>query len=208
MNYRGIHRFLLICLCLTGLLMMAAPAVHAAPPEGQREEKVLQIETMFEELLGSSDLTPTFAEHGNGFYSLSASLEPEARERLLEAFNSGVPTDKATTFFVLSVGQQLTNPSNPATCLHAALSNVNAAYNYWVVVLNLGNQSLARTTTVKLNGPGRKFNKSIVANYPSGSIQVVWYNPGVGVGQPGIYTFTGSVSGAGQSVTKSFETQP
>lgn len=208
MNYRGIHRFLLIGLCLTGLLMMAAPAVYAAPPEDQREEKALQIETMFEELLGSSDVKPIFAEHGDGFYSLSVTLEPEARERLLESLSSGGPTDKATTFFVLSVGQQLTAPSNPATCLHAALSNVNLAYNYWVVVLNLGNQNLSRTTTVKLNGPGRKFNKSIVASYPAGSIYAVWYNPGVGVGQPGVYTFTGSVSGAGQAVTKSFETRP
>jgi hypothetical protein len=210
MHRRGLRR-LLVCLGLAGLLA-AAPAVYATEDAAarnlQQETRALQIETLFGQLLDSAEVTPVYTDLGNGFHSLSITLKPEARERLLAALRSGESGDKATTFFLLAAGQQLTPPSNPSTCIHAALSLTNASYNYWVVVLNLGSQNLTRTTSVKLAGPGRNFNKSIQATYNAGGIWAVWYNPAGGVNKAGIYTYTATVSGAGSFVTRSFAVNP
>jgi len=211
MNRRGFRR-LLVCLGLAGLLA-AVPAAYAtesaaATHDRLQESRALQIETLFGQLLDSAAATPVFTDLGDGFYSLSITLRPEARERLLAALRSGESGDKATTFFLLAAGQQLTAPTNPSVCIHAALSLTNAAYNYWVVVLNLGSQNLTRTTSVKLAGPGKNFNKSIQATYNAGGIWAIWYNPGSGVNKAGIYTYTATVSGAGSFVIRSFAVTP
>jgi hypothetical protein len=112
-----------------------------------------------------------------------------------------------STFFVLATGQQLTSPADPRVCIHASVSLTNAPYNYWVVVLNLGTKEVRAATTLKLSGPGLKFNKSAPAAYGANSIWVLWYNPENGVGQPGVYTLQATASGA-SATTKSFAVNP
>lgn len=215
MNNRGIRRLLPVVLGLAGLLV-AVPAIHAAGGEAvtrdrQQEVKASEIETLFQDLLDSNDTPPVFTEYGDGFYSLSAALRPEVRDRLLAAARSGELTgltDKAQTFFVLSTGQQLTSPSDPGICIHASLSLATAPYNYWVVVLNLGTRNVTSKTTLKLSGPGLKFNRSFQVTYGANGIWVVWYNPGVGVGQSGLYTLQSTAAGGGSASTKSFAVFP
>jgi hypothetical protein len=77
----------------------------------------------------------------------------------------------------------------------------------WIITLNLGTQTLSRKTTVALSGP-RKFTSSAIVNYGANGIWGVWYNPGVGVGTPGIYTLKGTVDGGGSATTKSFAVNP
>jgi hypothetical protein len=211
MKTRGFRCLTLICLGLTAFLA-TVPALHAAGDEiavrgHQLEGKALEIETMFGQLLDSNHATPVFTEYGDGFYSLSIALRPEDRERLRAALAPGDTEKAPQTFFVLAAGQQLTAPSNPSTCIHAALSNTNLSYNYWVVVLNLG-QSVTRTTTAKLNGPGKKFTKSFQTNYGGNAIWAVWYNPSSGVTTPGVYTFTATLAGNGSATVRSFAVRP
>jgi hypothetical protein len=205
MNSRGFRSLPLVFLVLIGLLAVA-PAAQAGEPG--REATAFEIESLFQQLLDSNVATPVYTEHGGGLSSLSITLEPEARERLLAAMRSGDADAKAATFFALAAGQQLTSPANASTCINAALSNQNLSYNYWVVVLNLGNQGLVRSTRFKLTGPGKKFDKSFNVTYGSSSIWIIWYNPAFGVGTSGVYTFQPSVTGASSLTTKSFAIVP
>ncbi len=206
---RGCRKVLFACFGLLGLLI-AVPAICAtedasANRDRQQETKAFEIETWFQQLLDSNDTTPTFTDYGDGFYALSSNLRLDARERLLSAAPSGDITKKAPqTLFVLATGQQLTPPSNPSVCIHASLSNANATYNYWVIVINLGAQNVTSTTTVQLAGPGLKFNKSVRATYGANGIWAIWYNPGAGSGKSGLYTVTATVAGGGSATTKSF----
>lgn len=202
MKMRDFRCFLLVCLLLCGLLSaMPAPCVAADAPAGLPGE--------IQELLGTSPEAPVFTDLGGGFHSLSIALRPEMRERLLAALGTGEATGKAAqTLFVLSAGQAPTSPSNPIATTHGVLSDTTFGYNYWLIVLNLGNQNVTRTTTVKLTGPGLKFNKSVQATYPAGALWVIGYSPGRGVGTPGIYTYQATVAGGGSITTKSFAVRP
>lgn len=217
MKNREFRRFLLACLGIAGLLL-ALPAASAAAEVSsardlQREVGVRELEALFAEYLGSSHVTPAFTDLGDGFFSLSITLEPEMRERLLEAARSGDltgnPARAQQTLFVISAGQAPVPPSNPIDTTHGALSDTTFTYNYWIIVLNLSNQNVRRTTTAKLSGgPGLKFNKSIQATYNAGGIWMVFYNPGRGVSQPGIYTFQATVAGGGSITNKTFAVNP
>lgn len=205
-------RLLLVGAALAALIAVPAARVAAAeiPSNALGQELgALSIESLFQELLDSNIATPVYTDYGDGLHSLSIALTPEIRERLLAATNAGDFAKKPQTFFVLSTGQQLTSPADPGICIHASLSLANASYNYWVVALNLGTKNVTATTTLKLSGPGLKFNKSAQILYGAGGIWIVWYNPGAGVGQSGLYTLQSSVAGAsGSATSKSFAVFP
>lgn len=204
MKNRAFCSSLLACLCLIGLFT-TVPAPCAAEDTAGGPE----LEALFGEILGPSHEAPVFTDLGGGFYSLSIALSPEAREGLLAPLRSGDPDEKAVqTFFVISAGQAPTTPPNPIATTHGALSDTTFPYTYWIIVLNLGNQNVTRTTTAKLTGPGLKFNRSVQATYNAGGIWVIGFRPGVGAGAPGVYTFQATVAGAGSLTTRSFAVRP
>lgn len=192
--------FLGLALCL-----MLAPAAGAQELSRAVEVDTFNVESMLQELLASHEVTPVYENLGGGFHAVSITLPEEARERLMEALSLG--EDKATTFQVLAAGQMVSTPSNPSTLIHAALSDTRLAYNHWVVVLNLGS-TVTKKTTLSLTGPGRKFNRSGNFSYGGNGIWAVWYNPGVGVGTPGIYTLKATVTSGGTVTTRSFAVNP
>jgi hypothetical protein len=109
---------------------------------------------------------------------------------------------------VISIGQAPGTPAAPIAASHGVLSDTTYPYTYWIITLSLGSQTVTKSTTFKLTGPGLKLNKSFSAVYGAGGIWIYGYRPGVGVGRPGIYTFQGSVSGGGSITTKTFAVNP
>jgi len=181
------------------LAIVAAPAVRAASDgagarEGQREGQAAQFENLLGELLGSNLATPEYTDHGGGLHSLFVPLDSAQRERLSSLLRGG-DRDKAIAYYFLAGGQQLTPPTNPAALVHAALSNTTLRYNYWVVVVNLG-QDVTRNTTFKLTGPGRTFSRTFSLLYRANGIWTYWFSA-PGVGTPGFYHYTPTVAGAG-----------
>jgi hypothetical protein len=158
------------------------------------EAQATQVENLIGELLGSNLATPEYTDHGGGLHSLSISLDPAQRERLNSLVHEGT-VGKATAYYFLAGGQSLTPPSNPAALIHAALSNTQLGYNYWVVVVNLGSD-VTRNTTFKLIGPGRTFNRTFPLLYRANSIWFYWYSAS-SVDTPGFYHFVPTVAGAG-----------
>ena len=208
MNSRELRRLLPVVLAM---LLIAVPAAFAAGGEAasrglQRETTALEIESLFQRLLDSSDVTPVYTDYGDGFHTLSIELKPEQREKLIAALGSS--DDKAATpFYFLSAGQSQATPADPRICVHASLSTTTVSYNYWVVVLNLSNQNITRSVNFRLTGPGRTFNRSISFTFGNG-IWVAWYNPGAGVSTPGFYTYVGTVAGSGNFTNRSFAVSP
>ncbi len=196
---RTFPRSLFIPVLALSLCLGAASAVRAA--DRPQEISALTVETLFQEMLGSGEVKPIFAELGGGFYSMEVPLTPEAVARLQEAqVNVDPAAAKPQTLFVLSTGVQLTAPSNPSTMIHASLSDKSLAYNHWVVVLNLGS-TVTKKTTFVLSGP-KKFNRPFSVTYGGSSFWAIWYNPGAGVATPGIYTLKVTVDGAGNDTSK------
>ncbi|HKV07046.1 MAG TPA: hypothetical protein VJ725_02840 [Thermoanaerobaculia bacterium] len=192
--------FLGLALCL-----MLAPAAPAQELARSVEVDAFNVESMLQELLASNEVTPAFENLGGGLVAMSVPLPEETRERLMEALSLG--EDKASTFQTLATGQMVSTPSNPSTLIHAALSDTRLAYNYWVVVLNLGS-TVTKKVTLSLSGPGRKFNTSANVTWGGNGIWAVWYNPNVGVGTPGIYTLKATVASGGTVTTRSFAVNP
>lgn len=205
----------LIVLVLLILIPSAAGAAGngVVDREDSSEAQILQIETLLQQLLSSSELElePVFTDHGGGVFSLSFALPKETCDRLIAALaasDAGDPEAKAKTFLLLAAGQELTEPININGLVHAALSDVDLAYHYWVAAVNLGGNDLTRTTTYKLLGPGRKFNRSFSFFYGAQGIWFYWFNPGRGVGIPGVYTFQAQVSGAGTVTARTVAIRP
>jgi hypothetical protein len=210
MKTRKFRRSLLMGLALVGLLAVA-PALFAAEPGADRlrESGAAQIEGLLAQSMDFNGATPVFTDYGDGFYSLSATLDPATRDRLLAAVDGA--RDKkapAASLAFLAAGQSLSTPSNPAALIHAALSNTTLTYNYWVVVVNLGSQTVTKATSFKLTGPGLTFNRTVSVPYHANGIWVVWYNPASGVHNPGFYTYVGGVSGSGTFTTHTFAVNP
>lgn len=190
--------------------LVAAPTLRAqqgaAALIGQRAELAdAEIESL---LWNSLDTPPTFTDHGDGIFSLSRTFSPETSERLLSALNREGSEKATSTFFIMAAGQSIPTPVTPTTCIHSALSNTNLPYNYWLVVLNLGSQNVTRTTSLKLTGPGQRFNRSTSVTYNANGIWAVWYKPATGVGTAGTYTFEAAVSGGGSFAIRSFAVRP
>ena len=167
-----------------------------------------------ESLLGPADFAqqaPVFTDLGDGFYSVHIPLTPKIQESLREAMGSRdefTQKARAQSIYVISVGQSPVLPPNPIATTHGALSDTTYPYTYWVITLNLGSQTVTKTTTLKLNGPGLKFNRSINAVYGANGIWGIGYSPGAGVQKPGVYTLQGSVKDGGSITTKSFAINP
>jgi hypothetical protein len=205
--------FPMLALALATLLFTAPPLVcadEAITGSDQGEALANQVEGIFGQLAGSTHEAPLFTDLGGGFYSVSMTLSPELRERLAEAIRVTQEAKKAPpqTLFVISVGQAPALPASPVSATHGVLSDTTYPYTYWIITLNLGSQTVTKTTTFKLTGPGLKFNRSAGVVYGAGGIWGIGYRPGAGVGAPGIYTFEGSVSGGGAISTKSFAVNP
>ena len=75
-------------------------------------------------------------------------------------------------------------------------------------MLNLGSQSVTRTTTAKLTGPGLNFNKSVDVGYGANNIWAIAYTPGAGVVKPGIYMFQAGVAGSSTFTTRTYAVNP
>lgn len=166
-----------------------------------------EIESLLGPVVGSAHEAPVFTDLGGGFYTVYIPLSPEMRERFLEA--ASLERDKAqSSLTVISVGQASALPPTPVTTTHGALSDTTFPYTYWIITLNLGSQTVTKSTTLKLSGPGLKFNSSAAVVYGANGIWGVGYRPGVGVGVPGIYTLQGTVSGGGSITTKTFAVNP
>jgi hypothetical protein len=186
MRNRWFRRFLLVCLCFI-CLPCVAQATYAA-----ESEVVLA--------------TPTYEELGGGFYAISVPVESYPLENLLPTLNTGDAKEKAKsqTFFVLAAGQSPNLPLDPTNCVHVGISNINQRYFYWVMVVNLGSQNLARTVNFKLSGPGLSFNHSMQTTYRANGIWLLAYTPGVGVDRSGIYTLQVNVVGSGSAVARTW----
>jgi hypothetical protein len=186
------------------LALLIAPAVFAGDSTrdlaAQREATARQIEGGFLKLLASEEVEPTYRELGGGLFSLSYPISDE----LLKGLEASGLDPKAANFQPLAAGQQLSEPSSSQTLIHAALSNRTFDYNYWWVVLNLTNQDRTRTTNAKKAGPGRKFNRNFNVTYDAMAVNLIWYNPGFGVGQAGVQVFQVNVPTGGKVVVKSY----
>lgn len=191
-------------------LLIATSAAQAeekgdATPDLRTEARALQVETLIGELLSSNLATPEYADHGGGLHSLSISLDSDQRELLSSLLHEGAG-NKATSYYFLAGGQSLTPPSNAEAMVHAALSNTQLGYNYWVVVVNLGS-NVTRRTTFKLTGPGRTFNRSFSLLYRANSIWFYWY-AAPSVNTPGFYRYASTVAGAGTFTTQTAAVNP
>lgn len=215
MKELGFRRFVLLGLALIGLLFIAPAPTCAADAivgsDDQREAMTEAVETLFGKISGFTHEVPVFTDLGGGFYSLSMPLPPKVQASLLEAMRLGEVTGKAkkaSSLIVISVGQAPVVPPSPITTTHGALSDTTYPYTYWIITLNLGTQTVTKSTTLKLTGPGLKFNQSANVTYGAGGIWGIGYSPGSGVHTPGVYTLQGTVSGAGSITTKSFAINP
>ncbi len=191
MRRRTLRRHPLAVLFLAGLLL-AAPAAFAGDE--------------LQHFLDSNGITPIYTDLGGGFSSLSIPLTPELRERLLGSPGAdGEPADKAQTlsFSILAAGLSQSLPFDPTGLPHAALANANLSYNYWVIVVNPGNQSLTRRTVLKLTGPGLHFTWATQSLYRPNALTVVIYNPTAVLGQEGLYTLQATVAGGGSFTIRS-----
>ena len=188
------------CFGFVLVVLVAASPTASAVGDGDAsrglgiEAKVVQVESIIGELLGSNLATPEYTDHGGGLHSLSINLDSLQRERLSALVQAGNDA-KAISYTFLAAGQSLTPPSNPSALAHAALSNYQLGYNYWVVVINLGS-AVTRKTTFRLIGPGRTFNRSFQLLYRADSIWYYWYSA-PSVGTPGFYRYISTVAGAG-----------
>lgn len=206
----GFRRLVFCGLTLIGLLIFVpayCPAADAVA--GQSEAMTHELESLLGLVADSAHAAPVFTDLGGGFYTVSIPLSPEMRQRFLEASSLDERNDKAqASLTVISVGQAPAVPPIPVTTTHGALSDTTFPYTYWIITLNLGTQTVTKSTTLKLTGPGLKFTRSASVVYGANGIWGVGYRPGVGVGTPGIYTLQGSVSGGGSITTKSFAINP
>ncbi len=191
MKTRGFRRFVAACLsaaCLLSVMSVPCSAAGEAVP----------VQAM-----------PNFIDLGDGFYAYSIPLTPGLRERLKAALPAGAEgAEAAQTFFAISAGQSPAPPTNPINTEHGALSDATFPYNYWFIVLNLGTKNVRKKTTLKLSGPGLKFNRSFQFNYPANGIWLVGHAPNAAVAVPGIYTFQATVDGGGSITNKSFAVFP
>jgi hypothetical protein len=207
------RRFVGLGAALLGILLLAAAppaAADAASGRGAQHDAVThEFETLLGQFPGTSSEEAVFTDLGDGFYTVFVPLSPALRASLLDAVRASAPADKAAqSLFVISVGQAPTVPSTPVAATHGALSDTTYPYTYWVITLNLGAQTVTKTTSVKLTGPGLHFNRSANVVYGANGIWGVGYRPGSGVQVPGIYTLQGTVSGGGSITTKSFAVNP
>jgi hypothetical protein len=182
------------------LISSAARAANAGDGShgSKTEARAVQVENLIGDLLASNLAIPEYTDHGGGLHSMSISLDPKQREMLSSLFHEGTG-DKAIAYYFLAWGQSLTPPSNASALIHAAISNAQLGYNYWVAVLNLGTD-VTRNTTFKLTGPGRTFSRTFPLLYRANTIWFYWVSAAP-VGTPGFYHFTSSVAGAGGAAT-------
>jgi hypothetical protein len=207
MKTREFRRLLLVGLALAGLLIATTAFAAGDGAARLHESGAADIEGLLQQYVDFNGATPVFTDYGDGFYSLSATLDPAARDRLLAAVAPEGTGDKKTpvpALTLLAAGQSLSPPASPAVCIHAPLSETTLVYNYWVVVLNLGSQNVAKTTSFKLTGPGLTFNKSFLPTYKANGIWVVWYNPASSVHNPGFYTYVATVAGIGGFTSRTY----
>lgn len=210
MRKHGLRRSVLFGIILAGLLIFA-PAYGRAADRGagstpQGEAMTQELESLLGPVVGAAHEAPVFTDLGGGFYTVYIPLSPEMRERFLEA--ASLEREKAqSSLTVIAVGQASALPPTPVTTTHGALSDTTFPYTYWIITLNLG-QTVTKSTTLKLSGPGLKFNSSAAVVYGGNGIWGVGYRPGAGVGVPGIYTLQGTVSGGGSATTKTFAVNP
>lgn len=190
---------------LFALLVMASAANAAEGSRVRTETQATQVENLIGEILGSNLATPEYTDYGQGLHSLYVPLDASQRERLSALLDKGTG-EKAVAYYFLAAGQSLTPPTNPAALIHAALSNTQLGYNYWVVVVNLGSD-VTKNTTFKLTGPGRTFNRTAPLLYRANGIWTYWYSiPGVGT--PGFYHLAATVAGAGTFTIHTFAVNP
>ncbi len=206
MNHRSFCRSVRIGLVIAAFLLFGAAGSFAA--DFEHDTMTRELEALLGPLGGSGGEAPVFTDLGGGFYSVSMTLPPGARERFLEAMGPEEQEKAASSLTVISVGQAPALPTTPVTTTHGALSDTTFAYTYWIITLNLGPQTVTKTTTWKLTGPGLKFNRSAPVVYGANGIWGIGFRPGGGAGTPGIYTFQGSVSGGGSMTIKSFAVKP
>ena len=207
MREHRLRRSVLFGITLAALLILAPARGRAAGHTPQSETMTQEVESLLGPAVGSAHEAPVFTDLGGGFYTVYIPLSPEVRERFLEA--ASLERDKAqSSLTVIAVGQASALPPTPVTTTHGALSDTTFPYTYWIITLNLGSQTVTKSTTLKLSGPGLKFNSSAAVVYGANGIWGVGYRPGAGVGVPGIYTLQGTVSGGGSITTKTFAVNP
>jgi hypothetical protein len=190
-------------------MLALCPAMGAAAPNP--EALAGELGKVIVPLAGSALAPPVVRDLGNGFYSFSMPLSSEIRQQLEDSLQSNEPSesDKAQpALTVIAVGQAPELPPTPVAADHGALSDTTFPYTYWIITLNLGSSTVTKKTTWKLTGPGLKFTKFANVVYGAGGIWGIGFQPGPGVGVPGIYTFQGTVAGAGTMTTKSFAVNP
>jgi hypothetical protein len=209
-NFR---RFVLGGLALAGACLVTPHLSHAAglaaENDSQNEVLTQEIESLVRPLAGVAPEGAVFTDLGEGFYSVSIPLSPQLRERLLQAIGSADASQRAQApLTVISVGQAPALPPSPVTTTHGALADTTFPYTYWIITVNLGNQRLTKATSLKLTGPGLKFNRSTQVAYGANGIWGIGYRPGGGVVKPGIYTLQGTVNGGGSITTKFFAINP
>lgn len=208
MRKYGLRRSVLFGIIFAALLIFTPAYGRAADRAPRGEAMTQELESLLGPAVGSTHEAPVFTDLGGGFYTVYIPLSPEMRERFLEAASLEERDKAQTSLTVISVGQATVLPPTPVTTTHGALSDTTFPYTYWVITLNLGSQTVTKSTTVKLTGPGLKFTRSASVVYGANGIWGVGYRPGVGVGVPGIYTLQGSVSGGGSITTKTFAVNP
>ncbi len=209
MKELGFLRLVLFGITLVGLLIFAPAQGQATGREPQGEAMTQELESLLGSVGDSAHAAPVFTDLGGGFYTVYIPLSPEMRDRFREAASLNEQNEKAqASLTVISVGQAPVLPPTPVTTTHGALSDTTYPYTYWVITLNLGTQTVTKSTTLKLTGPGLKFTRSASVVYGANGIWGVGYRPGAGVGVPGIYTLQGSVSGGGSITTKTFAVNP
>lgn len=199
---------------LVAVLGLGAPAAFGGGEKalsvGEAEQMVRQMEALVGMFRDPAAEPPEFLELGDGLYAVSFPLSAQARERL----TTGLPQAQVSmqarrpTIHVLAAGQAPLAPETPVAATHGVVSDATFPYTYWLITANLGSQPVTRATTLKLSGPGLKFNRSANVTYPANSVWGVFLRPGGSAGTPGIYTLQGTVANVGTVTTKTFAVSP
>jgi len=186
------------------LVLVLAPAVSAENQGSTSNPQVLEemtadFELLFDELLAGQTPRPVFEVHENGLHSMTIHLDPAT---VSQRADDG--TLALATLTILAAGQQLTEPSNASTLIHAAHSDKDFDYNYWWAAVNVSGSDLTRSTKITLTGAGNKFNETLSLLYEASTIKIWWYPSGFGVGSAGTHTFKAKITGGGTAKVKSY----
>jgi len=190
---------------LTALFLFVVPALQAqsqAADEPLRDAITVEIESLFQDLLGLQDVPVVFADHGDGLFSLTAQL-PADFEPPVEKSAGGLE-EKAKPIQTMAAGVSSITPSDPSSLISKVYAYARIEYNYWWVVSNSGSTDAKLKTSAKLTGPGKQFSKVWSLDYPKKTVKLYYYDPKLSVDKVGIYTFKVTVASGGAATTRTY----